>query len=153
MAYVSNLKEICRCNRDSHPVPTLLQMFQIPAVIGMSISATRMYRSLTDFTDPEYYSQPPLFCPNTNRGRCCRSFHTYPTRMGHATNRVPKPVFTAAVPLNRVEVAVHTSSENYPPENMGQYAPCGTYSADSQSQDKPFVLDICSDRENDVKRG
>jgi hypothetical protein len=73
--------------------------------------------------------------------------------MGHAANRIPKPVFTAAVPLNRLEVAVHTSSEYYPPENMGQYAPCGTHSADSQSQEMPSVLDICSDRENDVNRG
>jgi hypothetical protein len=129
-------------------------MFQIPAVIGMSICATRMYRSLTDFTNPEYYaSKPPLFCPHANRGRCYRFSHTYPTQMGHAANRVPKLVYAATVPLDRVEVAVHTSSENYPPESMGQYASCCAYSADSQSQDKPFVVDICSNCENGVKRG
>jgi hypothetical protein len=64
--------------------------------------------------------------------------------MGNAAIRVPKPVFAAAVPLDRVEVAVHTSSEDYPPENMGQYALSGAYSADGQSQDKSFVLDICA---------
>ncbi|KAN0141797.1 hypothetical protein V8E53_000259 [Lactarius tabidus] len=107
-------------------------MFQTPAIMGMTICATRMHRSLTDFTNPE-------------------SFHTYPIRMGHAANRVPKPLSAAAAPLDRVEVAVHTSSEDYPPLNMGQYASCGAYSADNQSQDKSFVLDICSDRESGVK--
>jgi hypothetical protein len=129
-------------------------MFQTPAVIGMSMAATRMYRFLTDFTNPEYYSsQPPLFCPCANHGRCYRSFRTYPAQMGYAANPVPKPGFAVVNPLDRVEVAVHTTSEVYPPENMGQYASCGAYSADSQSQDKPFVLDIYSDRENGVTRG
>jgi hypothetical protein len=109
-------------------------MFQTPAVIGMSMAATRMYRFLTDFTNPE-------------------SFRTYPAQMGYAANPVPKPGFAVVNPLDRVEVAVHTTSEVYPPENMGQYASCGAYSADSQSQDKPFVLDIYSDRENGVTRG
>jgi hypothetical protein len=36
-------------------------MFAIPAVMGMSISATRMYRSLTDVTNPEYYISQPLY--------------------------------------------------------------------------------------------
>ena len=30
-------------------------MFQTPALVVMSIAATRMYRSLTDFTDSRYY--------------------------------------------------------------------------------------------------
>ena len=30
-------------------------MFQAPALIGMTIAATRMYRSLTDFPDTWYY--------------------------------------------------------------------------------------------------
>jgi hypothetical protein len=71
----------------------------------------------------------------------------------HAANLDAKSVFAAAVPLDRVDVAVYTSSEDYPPEYMGQYASRGVYSADSQSQDKSFVLDICSDREKGVTRG
>ena len=39
----------------SHLAPTV-QMFQIPSLIVMTIAATRMYRSLTDFTDPGYYA-------------------------------------------------------------------------------------------------
>jgi hypothetical protein len=31
-------------------------MFQTPALIVMSIAATRMYRSLTDFSDIKYYA-------------------------------------------------------------------------------------------------
>ena len=37
----------------SHPVP-ITQMFQSPAVIAMSITATRMHRSLTDFGHSGY---------------------------------------------------------------------------------------------------
>ena len=31
-------------------------MFQVPALVLMSIVATRMYRSLTDFTNSGYYT-------------------------------------------------------------------------------------------------
>jgi hypothetical protein len=36
-----------------HSVP-IIQMFQAPALIVMSIAATRMHRSLTDFANSEY---------------------------------------------------------------------------------------------------
>ena len=43
----------------SHPVP-ITQMFQSPAVIAMSITATRMHRSLTDFGHSGYHPHPLL---------------------------------------------------------------------------------------------
>lgn len=58
-----------------------------------------------------------------------------------------KRIFAARFPLNRVEVMMHESSEEYPPTNLSPD------SADSQSQDKSLVLDISNDLENGVKRG
>jgi hypothetical protein len=67
----------------------------------------------------------------------------------------PRRIFAASVPLNRVEVSVHTSSnsKDYTPENMGQYAPYGSSGANNQSQDNPLVPIIDRYIENDVKRG
>jgi hypothetical protein len=60
---------------------------------------------------------------------------------------------SAPIALDRVEVEVHTSSESYPPATMGQYASYFPYSANSQSQDKCFVLGNGSGVESDVERG
>lgn len=48
------LWEVCRYMCVSHHVP-ILQMFQTPALIVMSIGTTRIHRSLTDYTNSEYY--------------------------------------------------------------------------------------------------
>jgi hypothetical protein len=40
--------------------PSTTQMFQSPAVIAMSIGATRMYRSITDFGSSDMYGISPL---------------------------------------------------------------------------------------------
>jgi hypothetical protein len=109
-------------------------MFQTPALIGMSIAATRMYRSLTDFTSPE-------------------SFDSYLSVTGHTANAHPKRIFSAPVAVSRVEVAVHTSSEGYPPTMTDQRTSYGSYSADSRSQDKRLELGIGSDLENGIERG
>ncbi|KAN0141805.1 hypothetical protein V8E53_000267 [Lactarius tabidus] len=86
-------------------------MFQTPALIGMSIAATRMYRSLTDFTDS-----------------CGR----YPTPKGRTSNTDPKLVFSAPIPLPKpVAVAVNRSLNDYPPAKTDQYASHGLDSADS----------------------
>ena len=126
-------------------------MFQTPAVIGMTIASTRMYRSLTDFTSSSgYYAFSSLLCPHAENRRYRRSFDTYETR--NVTNNDPKRMFASPNPLGRVEVAVHTTSEGYPPANIGQYVSYGQES-DSQSQDERLVLSIGNDLENGVKRG
>ncbi|KAF8261256.1 hypothetical protein EI94DRAFT_1705695 [Lactarius quietus] len=81
------------------------------------------------------------------------SFTTYGTPKAHSANTDPKVVFSAPVPLDRVEVAIHTSSEEYPSTDMSQCASYGQFSTDSQSQDTSLVLSIGSDLENGVKRG
>jgi hypothetical protein len=114
-------------------------MFQTPGLVVMSIGATQMHRSLTDFADS---------------GRTCSSFDSYPTRCGDMASTDPKRIFPTSVPLNRVEVSVHTSSnsKDYTPENMGQYAPYGSSRANDQSQDNPLVLIVGSNLENGVER-
>jgi hypothetical protein len=128
-------------------------MFQTPALIGMSIAATRMYRSLTDFTSPEYYYSWPLVLSHANPCRLPRSFDSYLSGTGHTANAHPKRIFSAPVAVSRVEVAVHTSSEGYPPTMTDQRTSYGSYSADSRSQDKRLELGIGSDLENGIERG
>ena len=126
-------------------------MFQTPALIGMSIAATRMYRSLTDFTSSSgYYVFSSPLCPHAESRQSRRAIHTYATR--NMTNINPKRMFASPIPLGRVEVAVHTNSEGYPPADIGQYVSYGPES-DSQSQDEHRVPSTGSDLENGVKRG
>ncbi|KAF8261255.1 hypothetical protein EI94DRAFT_1810575 [Lactarius quietus] len=106
-------------------------MFQTPALIGMSIAATRMYRSLTDFTD-------------------AGSFDPDPTGRERTAKTDPKRIFAVQIPPTQVAEAVHTSSKDRAPANMGQGGP---YSTDNQSQDNSLVLSIGSDLENGIKRG
>jgi len=42
--------------------PSATQMFQMPWLVTMSIAATRMYRSLSDFLSPEVYDILFLSC-------------------------------------------------------------------------------------------
>jgi hypothetical protein len=39
----------------------IMQMFQTPALVVMTIGATRMHRSLVDFANSEYYASYFLF--------------------------------------------------------------------------------------------
>jgi hypothetical protein len=142
----------------SQPV-LITQMFQTPAVIAMSIAATRMHRSLTDFSHSGYHTSPPPFCHHTNCGRCRRSLGTVgscSTRREQTANSDPNRKFSAPIPLDkveaRVEVAVHTSSGDCPPTKTGQYELCGSYSKPIQPQDKPLALSINSDIESGVER-
>jgi hypothetical protein len=55
------------------------------------------------------------------------------------------------IPLEQVEVAVHTSSEDYPPAKTRQCASHSSYSANSRLHDTPPVMGIGSDLENGVQ--
>lgn len=109
-------------------------MFQTPSLIVMSIAATRMYRSLTDFTSTSGL------------------LDSTQTRSGRTTTSEPKRISTAPIPLDRIgmEVAVHRSyEEDYPPVHGDRYS--SYVSTDSHSQDKPPALDADNDLENGVK--
>jgi len=106
-------------------------MFQTPALIVMSIAATRMHRSLSNFINSD--SRVNDICT--------------PLR-GRKASADPKLNFSGQIPLDRVEVALHKPTEDYPPAEMGQY---DSYSVVSQSQDElvPSIgddLDIGNNR-------
>ncbi|KAF8261254.1 hypothetical protein EI94DRAFT_1746440 [Lactarius quietus] len=92
-------------------------MFQAPALVGMSIAATRIYRSLTEFTDS---------------GRS--PFDANPTPREPMAKTDPKRIFAVQLPPTRVEVAVRRSSEDSAPINVGRYESFGPDCVDIQSQ-------------------
>ncbi|KAH9061923.1 hypothetical protein EDB87DRAFT_386559 [Lactarius vividus] len=112
-------------------------MFQTPSLIVMSIAATRMYRSLIDFT-----STSGLLFDSTQ------------TRSGRTTTSEPKRISTAPIPLDRIgmEVAVHRSyEEDYAPVHADRYSSYVSTDSHSQPEDKPPALDADKDLENGVK--
>ncbi|KAF8259720.1 hypothetical protein EI94DRAFT_1750784 [Lactarius quietus] len=109
-------------------------MFQTPALIVMSIAATRTYRSLAEFTSPT------------------GSFYTSQIESRRAISSDPKRFNAAPIPLDRVDPAVHRSSEDSTPANMSKFFSYGTNSADRQSHDKPVALSINNDLEDGVER-
>ncbi|KAF8259718.1 hypothetical protein EI94DRAFT_1750774, partial [Lactarius quietus] len=104
-----------------------------PALIIMSIGATRIHRSLTDFT------------PSNSQ-----AFNIYSNQRGHTGNIDPKRIFAVPISLNQVEVTVQTTSdsENYSPANMYQRGPSR---ANSPLQDGSLVLNIGNDLENGIQ--
>jgi len=98
-------------------------MFQSPAVIAMSIGATRMYRSITDFGSSDMSQDIPQSRVTTDLTR----------------------ISVGPIPLGRMGVAVHTTSEQYPASHRSQY---GSYlGTDGQISDKPLGLGIDDDVE------
>lgn len=74
------------------------------------------------------------------------SFETPQSRNGRTTQPNFRRISTGQIPLDRLEVTVpRTSDGDYVPANKGQFMSYGTYSADSQSKDKPIVLSISDD--------
>ena len=90
-------------------------MFLMPALITMSIAATRMYRSLADTlcSTYVYVISSRFIAVLTSCGKCYRSVESVrPPRIGPA---IPNSKSTLIVPAppRRVEVAVHTAHEKY----------------------------------------
>ena len=121
----------------SYSAPIVLQMFQTPTLIVMTIAATRMHRSLTDFTYSGYYTSR-LLCSVlllSPGSECVSCFGTHPNRIRCMANTNSKLTFAAPIPLDRVEVTVHKSSEDHPPVNKCQLSSYGPFGADSHSQE------------------
>jgi len=110
-------------------------IFQAPTLIVMSIAATRMHRSLTDFADSG-----------------SQAFVTCRILKGRTTKTDPKQILAWPIPQNQVEVTLNKPPEDCPPANMGQYGQeYGPDPMNSQSQDKPLVLSVGNDIENGIK--
>ena len=111
-----------------------------------------MYRSLTDFNNPEYYVSS---LPILSHANCCphpRLFDGNLSRTGRTAIAHPKRIFSTPVAVGQVEVAVHTFSEGYPPAMTGRCTTYGSYSAGGQPQDNALELGIRSDLENGVEK-
>jgi len=110
-------------------------MFQTPALIVMTIAATRMHRSLSEFVHSG-------------------AVDTYSTRRGCQciAKKGLKPIFTVPIPPNQVEEAVHKTPEDYSPGNIGQYG--DLFSADNQSRYQLLMLNDLENQavENGTKR-
>lgn len=88
------------------------QMFQFPAVIAMSIAATRIYRNLADFafgfTDMCIFLRF-LYLLRSLSSIICRSFDSLQECDAKKTKTKWKP--SAPTPLSQVEVTVDTYCE------------------------------------------
>ncbi|KAH9954863.1 hypothetical protein BC827DRAFT_1272185 [Russula dissimulans] len=106
-------------------------MFQTPALITMSIAATRLYRSLSDFN---------------NRGSSISSDFQ---KSGSSTTETHPHIRVAPIPLNRMEVSMVTSSEQYPVTQTGHYGSFVITEEQLRDKDKPQGLSV----EDDVESG
>ncbi len=118
-------------------------MFQLPSVITNTIAATRIYRSLAEYTlEPSnmyYYilrflSSPALiifggsFCSSWDAGFSKNEIKVLKTKYNNPT----------PISLNRIEVAVDTAYERYPTSRTA-------ISVDTERGDKPRELSFGKD--------
>jgi hypothetical protein len=103
------------------------QMFQLPSVITNTIAATRIYRSLADYS---------FEFKNVDAG-----FSKSGTRVSRIEWNNPAPIS-----LNRMEVTVDTAYEQYPTSRT-------THSVGAQQGDKPHELSIISELECTTETG
>jgi hypothetical protein len=111
-------------------------MFQLPSVITNTIAATRIHRSLVDYTfqssNMYYYilrflSSPALIIVG---GSFCSSLDA---GFSKSDTKVSK-----MISLNRTEIAVDTAYEQYPTSRI-------TLSVGTQQGDKPHGLSVGND--------
>ncbi|KAH9984324.1 hypothetical protein BJV74DRAFT_886495 [Russula compacta] len=103
-------------------------MFQLPALITMSIAATRMHRALVDFVSrPTEFKQEPA---------------------GDIISKT-NPTTAAPIRFKRMEVAMHTVCEHHPTLQMSHQSSCINISAEGQRPDKPYEVSL----EHDLERG
>jgi len=117
-----------------------LQMLQPPALIIMSIAATRMHRSFQEFVTNElcaFRANLTPFFPLADYGRSSE----------------PKQTSIAPIPLN-LEVSVHRPYEAYAPGQHGTYRSYHNMDSPppSPAQDKSFAPGIDKDPENGVNK-
>lgn len=125
------------------------QMFQLPAVIINTIAATRIYRSLADYTFGStdmysilrFHSSPALIIVD---GSLCSSLNAGSSKTDTKVSKM-KWNNRASTPLKRIEVAMDTTYERYPTSQT-------TLSVGAQQSDRP-QLSTVSDVENAVEIG
>ncbi|KAI9461159.1 hypothetical protein F5148DRAFT_248797 [Russula earlei] len=104
--------------------PPFNLMFQTPALVTVTIAATRMYRSLSDYGSRDISV-------------------SLPKRSALSTAETNE-IWVSPIPLGRMEVSVHTNSEQYPSPRRGHFD--SFVVADGKMHDGPHGL-------GDVERG
>ena len=119
-------------------------MFQLPSVITNTIAATRMYRSLanTYYYILRFFSSPALIIIG---GSFCSSLDPGLSKNDIKVSKI-KWNNPATSTLNRIEVAVDTSHEQYPTSQT-------TLSVGVQQGDKAHELSVGSDLECTIETG
>jgi hypothetical protein len=114
-------------------------MFQLPSVITNTIAATRIYRSLADYTfgsSSMYYyilrflSSPALIIVG---GSFCSSLDAGSSKSDTKASKIN----LTPISFNRIEVTVDTAYEQYPTSRT-------TLSVGAQQGDKPHELSVGS---------
>jgi hypothetical protein len=117
-------------------------MFQFPSVITNIIAATRIYRSLADYT----FGTSKMYCYILRLscsaliivgGSFCSSLDVGSSKSDSKISKM-KWNNPAPISLNRINVAVDISYEQYPASQT-------TLSADAQQGDKPHELSVIGD--------
>jgi hypothetical protein len=111
-------------------------MFQIPCLVMVTIAATRMFRSLAKFNSSDV-SGILLHCFLHNADNRYSSHHT-------PKGTVPA-VHSGPIPLERMEVTVHTEFEQY----GAQLTRCG---ADAQGHYKVKKVSLSGDEESGLEK-
>ncbi|KAH9962368.1 hypothetical protein BC827DRAFT_1154908 [Russula dissimulans] len=124
-------------------------MFLMPSLITMSIAATRMYRSLSDFgfSVDMYGGLIPSLSGTHFCVRRCSGNSSDNSQKRLATNAK----WTTTIPLspNRMEVAIHTSYESST-SPTAQYVAYMT--SDGQNGNKPREINLNNDVESNATR-
>jgi hypothetical protein len=128
-------------------------MFSMPALITMSIAATRMYRSLADFVLDDVYGVHSFNCSWTHSGQCLLSrkgLDNFQITGGTVPN--VKWTTSMTIPPNQVEVTVNRDTyERW--QSPAQTDPYVSFiNIDGQLGDNPRGLNLDHDVESNVEK-
>ena len=124
------------------------QMFQLPSVVTNTIAATRIYRSLADYTLDSSNMYPTPFVSFFSRAYCCRwPFCSSSGASFSKSDTVSRMKWNKTRSIShRIEVTVDTTSEHYPTSRT-------TLGVGTQQGDKPYELSVASDLERAIETG
>ena len=123
--------------------PFMIQLFQLPSVVMMTISVTQMYCFLTDFaSDNKYMYEILPFKFFSSMLTCCQLCHSASNNLSLPNgNREASVKWNMVVLANRIKVTVNSTTEQFQvsgPSGMSHhvhYNPC--VSVDKQPSEKP----------------
>ena len=110
-------------------------MFQLPSVVTMTIAATRMYRSLTDFASSATDMYQILTFLSSPLLTCCRRLYSASSNLPKGHTKVSNMQWNVAMPVDRIEVTVDSTDEQYQISGTSRHDPYSN--AEEQLCEKP----------------